>query len=192
MTDRLRAITLGTLLGDGNLNRRGSECRLLCKHAESQSVLLEWKRSMFDDITNMPVNYFQQEVRGKLYNFGQFTTLTHPVFTEIYNLFYRNSVKVISQELVRELVDPMSLAVWIMDDGAKEHVGLTLQTHSFTLEEVNLLRETLYQRFNLKTLLRLNKGKSIIYFPKDQMKNLRSLVDDYLLPEYRYKFPLTP
>jgi hypothetical protein len=79
-----------------------------------------------------------------------------------------------------------------MDDGAKDNVGLTLQTHSFKDNEVRRLIATLKKNFGLIATSRRNKNKLIIYFPKSQVGRLWELVKKHILPEYRYKFPIAP
>lgn len=74
-----------------------------------------------------------------------------------------------------------------MDDGSAEYAGVSLQTHSFTRFEVDLLRKALKKNFNIKTSKRLNKGKWIIYFPKASLSNLRIQIDKYMLDEFKYK-----
>jgi hypothetical protein len=140
----------------------------------------------------MKLNYFQQLVKGKKYGFCQFVTLTHPEFSKFYQLFYVRRRKIVPHKILELLKDPLSLAVWIMDDGARDNVGLTLQTHSFSIRGVERLRKSLRLNFNLKTNSRKNRGSYIIYFPKSEIPKLWSLVKDYILPEYKYKFPLTP
>ena len=189
---RFKNILIGSLLGDANLNKRGNNFRVLFKHSENQLSLLKWKRIESDSITGMRINHFKQVVKGKEYGFCQFVTLTHPTFSDLRKIFYRNKTKIVPGNISELLVSPLSLAVWIMDDGAKEGVGLTLQTHSFSTNGVERLRKSLKLNFDLQTILRKNKGRFIIYFPKSQIRKLKNIVDKYILPEYRYKFPLTP
>lgn len=79
-----------------------------------------------------------------------------------------------------------------MDDGAKDNVGMTIQTHSFTRSEVKRLIATLKKSFCLTATIRLNKEKCVIYLPQSQITKLWDAVKDYILPEYKYKFPVTP
>ena len=80
---RLRAFTIGTLLGDANINRHGNNHRLLIKHGLSGRALLEWKRAEYARITGMEINFFQQMVAGKNYQFVKFVTLSHTVLSVI-------------------------------------------------------------------------------------------------------------
>lgn len=189
---RQKAILIGTLLGDANIHAKGNSHRVLFKHSENQKALLKWKRHEFDAISGMKINHFRQMVKGRYYGFCQFVTLTHPAFSEFYKIFYAHKKKDTPRKIVKLLKQPLSLAVWIMDDGARDNVGLTLQTHSFSQEGVESLQKALKLNFNLQTNSRRNKGKLIIYIPKSEIKKLWQIVKKHILPEYRYKFPLTP
>ena len=87
------------------------------------------------------------------------------------------------------LKDPIALAVWIMDDGAKARSGMTIQTHSFSERGVKRLRATLRGNFSIKSNVHRNKNKKILYVPKSEIVKLKKLVGRFILPEYRYKFP---
>ena len=189
LSDRQKNLLIGSLLGDANIHLKGKECRVFFKHSINQLALLEWKRKEFDRITGMMINEFQQKVKSKQYKFAQFVTLTHYFFTELYKMFYRNKKKIVPKNIGKILISPVSLATWIMDDGAKDSAGLTIQTHSFKNIEVRRLIAVLKNNFNLIATSRKNKGKTIIYFPQSEIKKLWNIVGDYILPEYRYKFP---
>ena len=189
LSDRQRNILIGSLLGDANIHKKGRESRVFFKHSINQLPLLEWKRQEFDEITGMAIDRFKQNVKDKQYEFVQFVTLTHSSFTQLHRIFYKKKKKVVPKNIHQLLKDPISLAVWIMDDGAKDNLGLTIQTHSFRTKEVERLILMLKKNFNLITTPRKNRGKVIIYFPKSQISDLWKIVKIYILPEYRYKFP---
>ena len=190
---RQKSILVGSLLGDANINKRGKCHRALFKHSGRQRHLLAWKRQEFDSITGMSINDFQQVVKGNVYDFSQFVTLTHPEFSAMHTVFYSpKRGKIVPVNIAKLIKDSISLAVWIMDDGAKDNVGMTIQTHSFSKREVERLIRALKLNFNLLCTMRKNRGKFIIYFPKSQIPKLWRLVRAHTLPEYRYKFPLTP
>jgi hypothetical protein len=140
----------------------------------------------------MPLNFFAQEVNGKVYRFIQFVTLTHPVFDEYRRMFYRRSRKIIPFKIDEIFYHPLTLAVLLMDDGASDTFGMTLQTHSFWKKEVELLRRAIKKNFKITTSLRENKGKWIIYFPKKEIRKLYQAVERHLLPSFKYKFPVAP
>lgn len=187
LSELQRAVLVGTLLGDANLRHRGKWCRLHIKHAASQLPLVQYKRKIFENITKMKVREFSQRVGRKDYTFAEFVTLTHPVFSLYYELFYREGKKFVPQGISDLLADPLGLAVWLMDDGSAEYAGASLQTHGFSLADVIRLMKAIQGNFGIKVQKRRNKGKWIIYFPKSSMEKLKLTVQDYILPEFQYK-----
>lgn len=182
-----KAVLVGTLLGDGSIRRKGRFARLHIKHSLNQMPLVRYKRQIFFNIITMEINVFKQKVGKVDYNFAEFVTLTHPEFLKYYQLFYPTKRKIVPENIDQLLVNPLSLAVWIMDDGSAEYAGVSIQTHSFTKNEVDLLRKTLINNFNIETGRRLNKGRWIIYFPKKSLPRLTNLIDKSLLEEFKYK-----
>ena len=177
---------IGTMLGDGGLRYRGKECRLHIKHSLKQLSLVNYKWQVFKPIISMKVRCFSQKVGIKDYNFAEFVTLTHPIFTHYYQLFYKNTKKIVTNEVANN-IDPLALAVWIMDDGSAEYAGLSIQTHSFSTAEVSLLIKAIKKNLGIQTTMRMNKGKYIIYFPFKTLHELKSKLGKYFLPEFKYK-----
>jgi len=180
-------VLVGTLLGDGGIRLKGRFARLHIKHSSNQLSLVKYKKKIFENITTMRVRVFKQKVGDKDYNFAEFVTLTHPDFLRFYNLFYSRSKKIVPKNIKSLLKNPLSLAVWFMDDGSAEYAGASLQTHSFTKPEVDLLRSILRLNFKIETTERLNKGRWIIYFPKASLPRLKKVIDKHILPEFKYK-----
>lgn len=181
------SVLVGTLLGDGSIQKRKVDARLHIKHSLNQLSLVVYKRNIFSNITSMPVRVFKQKVGKRNYNFAEYVTLTHPEFTRFHNIFYRKGKKVVPQN-IKDLLDALSLAVWIMDDGSSEYAGLSIQTHSFTKREVDILLRTINGNFGIKVNKRMNKGRWIIYFSKENLPKLVKVVGKYILPKFKYKF----
>jgi hypothetical protein len=76
-----------------------------------------------------------------------------------------------------------------MDDGSKVGSGLKLCTNSFTYEDCNLLVNTLYYNFNLKSTIQSAgiPNQYVIYILKESMDNLRNIVKPYMVKDMLYK-----
>ena len=72
------------------------------------------------------------------------------------NLFILKEKKIIPNNIAN-LLTPVSLAYWIMDDGCFTGSGLKLHTNSFSLEELNLLIKALDINFSIKASLNISK-----------------------------------
>jgi len=180
-------VLIGTILGDGGLRFKGSECRLHIKHAAWQLPLVQYKHLIFENFVSMKIREFSQNIFGKNYRFAEFVSKTHPEFTRFYNMFYKNGKKIVPININKLLTDPIGLAVWFMDDGSAEYAGASLQTHCFTESEVKCLQLCLERNFKLETTKRRNKGNWVIYIPKNSLERWKELVGSRILKLFDYK-----
>lgn len=97
---------------------------------------------------------------NKVYSRVRFHTYYLPCFNELYSLFYPEGKKVIPLN-IGELLTPIGLAYWAMDDGNRDRNNFILNTNSYTLNEVELLSSVLKEKFNLDcTLQKHSKDKN--------------------------------
>lgn len=181
------SVLIGTMLGDGGLRYKGKNCRLHIKHASWQLPLVRFKHEIFQNFVTMKIREFTQTVKGNKYAFIEFVSRTHPDFTIFYNIFYRDGKKIVPHNIEMLLTEPLSLAVWFMDDGSAEYAGASFQTHCFSKSEVELLQHSLEFNFQLVTTIRQNRGKWILYVPKRSLAKFRSLVEPFILERFLYK-----
>jgi hypothetical protein len=181
-----RSVLAGTMLGDACIARHGRYHRLHVKHKGAHRALVDFKYHTFETFVSMAVHEFDQQLRGKRYPCAQFATRTDPIFSEWYDRFYEDGRKIVPSDIERDL-DPLALAVWFMDDGAADYAGVTFQTHSFTLEEVEQLDAVLRERFHLASNPRQNRGGWILYVQASSLDRLRAIIEPHILPEFGYK-----
>lgn len=116
----------------------------------------------------------------------------HEEFISIYRLFYRERKKRIPKN-IGDLLTPLGLAVWFMDDGSiKSHEsrGRILNTHAFTEREVNRLCRVLKANFALETWPRRQRDGIQMYVSGHSALNLQNLLSPLVIPSMRYKLPL--
>jgi hypothetical protein len=94
-----------------------------------------------------------------------FFTRTYPSFTELYDLFYVNYVKVVPTDIYN-LITPIALAHWIMGDGGRVNKGLMLCTHNFSVKDVVRLINVLIIKYQLDCSIHLSKGMWTINIKK--------------------------
>lgn len=98
----------------------------------------------------------------------RFKTYSFSSFNFIHESFYFNNLKIVPKDLDMYFT-PLSLAVWIMDDGSKSSSGMKLCTEGFRVDDVKYLQTIIYKNFGLQTSLhKAGKGYNI-YFPKRTM-----------------------
>ena len=181
-------VLIGTILGDGYLEKNGCHYRLQVLHSLKQKDYVDWKYKVFQQITKT-----QPRVIGQLKATYRFRTRTNPVFDKFHSLFYPNKVKIIPGAIKKLLVHPQSLAVWFMDDGKRrpDCGGFYLDTICFSVNDQKLLIEALESNFGLSQLkLHWNGDGYHIYIPAKNKDLFLSLVRKYIIPSMLYKLPL--
>ncbi|MBV4450433.1 hypothetical protein KM792_12320 [Clostridium tyrobutyricum] len=181
MTNIEKNIIIGSLLGDGSLALYGrSKNAYYREHGCTKQVpYRKWKAE-----------------RLKNLDFKLLTTCKNPqlrspsnkIYTELYNLFYKNREKIITPENIILLNHPIGLACLYMDDGSlvidssKRKNGsiyifprISIYTLNFSKYENIILQNHISKAFNVNTklkerkdgkhfLLEINKRNDIVKF----------------------------
>lgn len=184
-----QAVLIGTLLGDGCLEKNGNFCRLQIKHSLKQQGYVNWLYSIFKNLT---------KTEPKVIGLGdyRFRTITTTVFSRYHSLFYPDGkTKIVPNNIKELLTDPLALAVWYMDDGKRrpDCRGVFLDTICFPETEQLELIECLEMNFGLEDLrLHWNGDGHHIYIPARNADRFCSIIREYLIPSMLYKLPLAP
>lgn len=120
-----------------------------------------------------------------------FQTVTHSAFLFLYDAFIIKGKKCIIPAL-NELISPISLAFWFMDDGGQQDYrgyGLQFHTQGFTESEVDLLCKILQDKFGLNCWRKSNKGKPIIAISGHSYDTFFGLIKDYMHESMYCKLP---
>lgn len=173
---------IGSLLGDGYLDQTTRGYALRIHHCLKQSEYVNYKYSFVSNLVN------SKPKRSK--NAYYFRSVSHPIFTKLHNLFYSNKLKIVPKDFLLDNFDAFALAIWIMDDGAKDKNQLRINTQSFSLNENMWLSEFLQAKFGIKTSINLDKGKYRLRVRGVSMQLLHSLVLPYMIPNMFYKLSL--
>ena len=166
--------------------KHGHFHRLHVKHKAAHRSLAEFKKQVFRDHVSMALHEFDQRLGTDRFPCVQFASRTHPVFSKWHRYFYRDRKKIVPKDIAMHL-SPLSMAVWFMDDGAADYAGVTFQTHSFELSEVELLVNGINERYDLATRSRRNRSRWIIYLPSRTLSRFVQLIRPHLLEEFVYK-----
>lgn len=188
LTSAQHAILVGSLLGDGTLRRQGNRLNALFEvnHAYKHQAYVDWKWQNFQNyILSSPKSRKGRGVRIAY----RFTTRSLPIFTAYHSWFYVNGIKRIPNNL---RLDPLSLAVWFMDDGTKIRSALYLNTQQFTLPEQMFLQKLLLDKFGLQSALNRDKHYFRIRFSTESSKSLQKLVEPYVIECMKYKLTNDP
>jgi hypothetical protein len=185
LDDRQRTVVIGTVLGDGSLLPTVSKnnLRLQIDHGYKQREYVFWKYAQLKSLVLTPPKHRQQT------NSWRFRTISHPCLTDIGNLFYQGRRKKIPDNIASVLTEPMSLAVWFMDDGAKNrNDGLVLNTQCFTQAETQSLRDCLRENRGIDRIsLQKDKNGWRLYIMKGSSGKMSEIIRPHVLPSMAYK-----
>ncbi len=179
------SVVIGSLLGDGYLRivPGRSNAFLEINHSYQQKEYVDWKYDYLRSITkNAPI---MRKGNGNRMAY-RFFTRQLPQLTKLYLKFYKDGKK----SIPNISIDPLSLAVWYMDDGSKCRASdVYLNTQQFDLKSQNNLIGILD---NLGLKVRLNKDKHYfrIRFLKSSLNHLQELIEPFIIPSMRYKLEI--
>lgn len=185
-------VIYGGLLGDSHLRKGRNEINFA--HSINQSEYLHWKWGKLEMISNkiyeIDSNGFKQE------RFNSF--INEKDYRHLYLLTYNHHTgkKTVTRKWLN-LLTPLSLAIWWMDDGClsvcKGNRYGKLCTHSFSYEEHLIIQKYFKTVWNIDIQIKLEKNK--YYFCRLNVENLKKLFNiiyPYIFenPNMMYKIDL--
>ena len=125
-----------------------------------------------------------------------FRTVSHPYLVNLRKLFYKKDrSEVIPESFLEKFLNPLSLAVWIMDDGTNELGSgkcVKINSQSFSYTDHEIICKLLRNKFDLKANINKDRTYFRIRFHKESMPQLIEMVRPYILPSLFYKLiPVT-
>lgn len=140
-------LIIGSLLGDGHIDKRETQPIFIVSHAENQKDYLYWKYEIVKDLCNIPPSYSSEEMRkfdnGKEY----LCQPTYRVSTRIYDCFYKYR-EMTKEELINQL-NELSLSIFVLDDGFRSSSNWELCIANFSSENKELFINVMKDKFDL-------------------------------------------
>lgn len=187
-----KAIIIGSILGDGSLrplSKRGKS-QLIVGYSDKVFPYLEWLHEKL-----LPMGLYS--IRTKT---GYLQHFFYSVYSRdcgiMRELFYPLGKKVIPKNISELLVNPISLAIWYMDDGnldyrRKYHFSPTIATYCFSRNDCVLLQEVILKNFGInarvhKSTMR-NKEYFRLYIESDSVSKFFNLISPYIHKCFLYK-----
>lgn len=202
LNDFQKQLMVGSMLGDGNLRivGRNREAHFTVDHSEHQQAYVLWKYEVMREWVTTPpkvlTRVYHKDTHRVLTSL-RFQTISHEEFSLWYKIFYRGGVKIIPENIRNILTSPVSLAVWVMDDGNKNYQAVFLNTQQFEKHEQERLMACLRENFGLQCTLNKHwfyKGKQLYRIRVDTKSTrvLHQLIGSYVLSSMTYKIPFVP
>ena len=166
LSEEQEQMILGSLLGDMNLSvprvNRQVNSRLAIVQSDKQEELFMKKVEILGEFMGSYKLYIAPPDKrtGNIYKAWRGNSKAHKVFTDIYHLLYPDGVKTLTKEYLDKINNPIALAYWFMDDGCKD--GL-LATNCFSEKEVDLLKQWLNEKWDIKSNKQHQLSNFILY-----------------------------
>jgi hypothetical protein len=188
LTKLQRSVIIGTLLGDGYLRIVSGRANafLEINHSITQKEYVDWKYEMLKSVCKSgPI---QRKGNGKRIAY-RFTTRQSEEFTSLYQTFYQSGKKIIPEILE---IDPISLAVWFMDDGSKcRESDVYLNTQQFDVDDQKKLISFM-RKWGIESTLNRDKIYWRIRIKKSSIKTFFKIISPYIIPSMNYKIGYNP
>jgi hypothetical protein len=186
----LQDTIIGLILGDLYVRQRHVNTCLNFKQSSINSVYIDHLYSLFHPYCGSAPKIREARLKGKLFFSSTFDTLTYPAFNYYADLFYKNKIKTVPNN-IELLLTARGLAYWFMDDGGADRSGFMLYTNSFTYTDIELLTNALKSKFDLdctmhsrKEVLNRNKKAYMIYIKATSRDAFIALVKPYIIPHF--------
>lgn len=164
-------LIIGSMLGDGHIDKRDTQPMFIVSHAENQKDYLYYKYNILKDLCNIsPVKKEAQykDFNGKLY-------LCQPSYrfcTRIYNclLEYRNK----SYTYLLNLMNTYSFSIWMLDDGFRDSSIWELCVAEYTKDDIDTAFEIFRNKYGLKVWSK--KDTRYISFDAESSRKIDNII----------------
>ena len=193
LTDRQKEILIGTILGDGHLEKlyTPESARLKIEHSYKQKEYVDWFYDEFKSWIRTKPKQKIKKVFGKIHKNYGFCTYGHRLLGNFQKNFYVEKKKVVPENLL-ENIAPLSLAVWYMDDGSiksNKHKGVFLNTQGFNGKDVKTLQGILENKFGIASSIRKDETGEQIYLGGNSGEKFIKIIEPLIIPSMKYKIP---
>lgn len=196
LTSLQRSLIFGSLLGDATMRmgRGAANANFKIEQGLAQREYVLWKYDVLKSIviTKPQLSYRYDKDGNKYEKSWWFRTIRHPVLTDIYFMFYttnkyRCGAKIVPK-FIGELIDPIALAIWIMDDGSYSRNKIDISTYSFSLGDIHLLQDIILSKFKIKMNFYKDRNKGYrMYCNTEETKKLIEVICPYIIESMMYK-----
>lgn len=207
---------IGMCLGDSNLSigKNAVNYNINCTHSPRQYDYLIWKMEILKE--NLQKGYWIRKEKSRIggkaicdgnrdkeYDIYRGTLGTHTLATHIHNLLYVNNKKIVPMDALN-LLTPIGLAVWYMDDGNlayqkdRRYPGViasrnvTLHIQGFDCDSQNNIIQYFQENLGLDARLHKARDKFKLWMNTETSIEFLKIVAPYvnLVECMRYKIDL--
>jgi hypothetical protein len=182
----LRSLLVGSMLGDGRLDRLPNSTRYTENHCNAQREYAEWKVAQWGIWVSNGLKPVSWKLKGTVFHGWRFETHAHDTLNEWHALFYDPQGPKLLRPGVIDLVDTRALAIWYMDDGTSgwwPSITFGMPPESRDVAFRILAKFSLHPRW----VPRKNNTGDLIFEGEDQAHLFISLVAPHIPECMQYK-----
>lgn len=188
-------LILGSLMGDARLECRSKSirakhtARLRVHQSDKQKDYVFWKYQQLKNLVSKGPRFtkvWHDPKRNKDHYSWYFHTKSSEELGLAHKLFYEKGIKILPNELLN-LLEPIGLAIWYMDDGSNNGANITLNTHNFSIEEQRVLQNLLKTKFGVDTTIVKDRSKFKLAVGHYEYEKFMNIVRPYVIPSMNYK-----
>jgi len=195
-------VGVGTLLGDASIQTQDNGKTYRLKYSQAINLHSEYLNHLHEIWSDWVLSEKPRKEKNR--EMLSFQTISHSELKKLAQLFVIDTQKnpcrkYITPNLIEDYLSPRALAYWIMDDGGRscynldfERKGFTLNCHSFSKQNVEILCGGLKNRYGVECWSKKNKGKYVVTISGHCDNTILSLIQPFLIPSMLHKIPGFP
>lgn len=184
MQEQVKQVLMGSLLGDGSLQKQQANAEFQEKHSLKQKDYLLWKKRILSKFFIMRIYDYD---KGYIY----LRSFVSPILNKYHRIFYPNKKgnKIITIKILNQL-KPLGLAVWYMDDGTfnKSRYMMEFASHEKNIE---LIKSWFKKKYDVEGKIYSYNHSAMIKFSPRDTKKLFRIIHSYIHPSMKYKIKRT-
>jgi len=175
LSDIQKDLIIGSMLGDGHIDKRETQPLFIVSHAKNQKDYLYYKYKILKDFCNIPPTKKIGELQTFCGGDKEFLSQdSYRISTRIQDCFipYREMSII---ELLNNL-NSFSFSIWMLDDGCRQESNWDLCIARFNHKEKDYAIKTLKEKFNINT--RLKKDDRYLFFPAVDSRKIDEIIKE--------------
>ena len=162
------------------------------EHSQEQKDYVLWKGNIFGRVLQGKPNLLEgvHPKSGETYRYCRWQSSATPSFGKWRKYFYPNGKKIIPNNIGEFLTEPITLAVWYMDDGYFNKIDRNCHIYlgRVSRAEAEILQQSVAKNFGIETTIYDKKNKGFaLFFGVMETKLLHALVGPFIIKSLQYK-----
>jgi len=164
-------LIIGSMLGDGHIDKRETQPLFIVSHAENQKDYLYYKYKILKDLCNKEPSYIEggeREFENGIYECQP----SYRICTRIYDCLLKYRGK--SYTYLLNLMNEFSFSIWVLDDGYRGDSNWELCVAEYTQNDIEFAINKLKSDYNLVAYQ--CSDKRYIKFTADSSRELDKII----------------